>query len=154
MTLVIQNLYNDPQGNALNSIEGIIMFIVIGVFFLVWYAVTGGDMGTHSDTGAPIKSLNTKEGKRAGQRRRYHENKGQAEPTYNTPRGQVKAEDFEDIITRFCDRELQDIEDMKDAGAEDWFGTPFDVKIAELIAERDQEIAEGATVFYRKHNIK
>ena len=75
MTLAIQNLYNDPQGNALNSVEGIIMLIVIAVLFLVWYAVTGGDMGTHSDTGAPVKSLNTKEGKRAGQRRRYHQKK-------------------------------------------------------------------------------
>lgn len=71
---LLQNLYHDPQGNVLESPEGIAMAVIILGFFLIWFLLTGGDMGTHEDTGRPVKSLNTREGKRAGQRRRYHEN--------------------------------------------------------------------------------
>ena len=73
--LLVQNFYHDPQGNALQTPEGIAMAVILGFMFLVWAIVTGGDMGTHEDTGRPVKSLNTRPGKRAAQRRRYHENK-------------------------------------------------------------------------------
>lgn len=73
--LSIQNFYHDPQGNALDGSGGIVLILIVVIAFAIWYSQTGGDMGVHEDTGSPIKSLNTREGKRAGQRRRYHENK-------------------------------------------------------------------------------
>ena len=75
MTLAVQNLYHDPQGGVLGTTEGICMLIGLAIFFLFWFVATDGDMGTHEDTGRPVKSFNTREGKRAAQRRRYHENK-------------------------------------------------------------------------------
>ena len=41
------------------------ILILIAILF-VGFFMNGGDMGVHEDTGRPIKSLNTREGKRAG----------------------------------------------------------------------------------------
>ena len=59
------------EGNPI----AISFLVVFFIFFIGWVQITGGDMGVHPDTGRPIKSLNTSDGKRARQRRRYHRNK-------------------------------------------------------------------------------
>jgi len=65
---------NVYDGIAEGDPVSIMIFLILAVGFICMWA-KGFDMGTHEDTGRPVKSLNTREGKRAGQRRRYHENK-------------------------------------------------------------------------------
>ena len=74
-----ENIYEGiAEGNPFAILLGLIM---VGLF--IGFYLNGANMGTHEDTGRPVKSFNTREGKRAGQRRRYHENKN----NYNaTPR--------------------------------------------------------------------
>ena len=52
--------------------------VVVGI----WALTSNGDMGTHGDTGRPVKSLNTSPGKRNRQRRAYRKRKLQEIPVY------------------------------------------------------------------------
>ena len=65
------NIY---EGIAEGNPVSILVFAIVAVLFIMFY-LNGMDMGTHPDTGRPVKSFNTKEGKRAGQRRRYNQKK-------------------------------------------------------------------------------
>lgn len=72
ISFISQAQYNNPQGDALEGVGGIILIIFVAIAFIIWFLATGGDMGTHADTGRPVKSLNTSDGKRARQRRAYN----------------------------------------------------------------------------------
>ena len=48
---------------------------LIVFFIFIALLINGGDMGTHSDTGMKVKSLNTSDGKRNRQRRHYYKKK-------------------------------------------------------------------------------
>ena len=138
--LLVQNLYHDPQGRALESTGGIAMAVILVFMFLVWAIVTGGDMGTHPDTGRPVKSLNTRPGKRAAQRRRYHENKYTSTKT---------VEERMEVAKSISDWE-QSIRAMYSVKMEEADGNE---EILKLIADREAEIALGAGAYYRKYGI-
>ena len=48
----------------------IVAIIIVGI-----WAITSGNMGTHEDTGNPVKSLNTSDGKRNRSKRAYNKRK-------------------------------------------------------------------------------
>ena len=48
----------------------------------IWALTSNGDMGTHEDTGRPVKSLNTSPGKRSRQKRAYRKRKLEEIPVY------------------------------------------------------------------------
>ena len=134
------DLLNDPQGRVLETPAGIAFAVILGVVFLIWFLVTKGDMGTHADTGRPVKSLNTSDGKRARQRRAYNRN------TYGVdvdPYDHVdEIKDKEARIRAIYQVEIDDFEKMKAEGTEDFFGTHIDEWIKNSKDKMEKDIQE------------
>ena len=138
--LLVQNLYHDPQGRALETTGGVAFLGILIIVFFIWFIVTKGNMGTHADTGRPVKSLNTREGKRAAQRRRYHENNYTPTKTIEERMKVARSiGDWEQSLRAMYSIKMEQADTL--------------LENDKIWNEREAEIAKGAGAYYRKYGI-
>jgi hypothetical protein len=107
-----ENIYD---GIANGSPVAILVFIIMLVLFIM-FAANGFNMGTHEDTGRPVKSFNAPQGKRLQQRRRYNQKKY---PGYEAAVASIEVEfddSGDDFIRDFNYRQLEQNIKMVEAG--------------------------------------